>query len=64
VIIITRMRKSNTVTTTLPAVNNEDDIYGAVIVATVARVHPVHLMNVDSAPCGREPTGQINQLGM
>jgi len=30
----------------------------------IARVHPVHLMNADSAPGGRQPTDQINQLGL
>jgi len=31
--------------------NNQDDIYGAVIMAkAIVRVDPVHLMNADSAP--------------
>jgi len=30
----------------------------------IARVHPVHLMNVDWAPGGRQPSDQANQLGL
>jgi len=29
----------------------------------IARVHPVHLMNVDWAPGGRQPSDQANRLG-
>ena len=36
--------------------NNHDNVYGALIMTKViARVHPVHLMNVDWAPGGRQP---------
>jgi len=27
--------------------NNYDNVYGAVIMTAIARVHPVHLMNAD-----------------
>ena len=30
----------------------------------IARVHPVHLMNVDWAPGGRQPPYQANRLGL
>jgi len=30
----------------------------------IARVHPVHLMNVDWAPGGRQPTDQASRLGL
>jgi len=30
----------------------------------IARVHPVHLMNVDWAPGGRQPSEQANRLGL
>ena len=30
----------------------------------IARVHPVHLMNVDWAPGGRQPSDQASQLGL
>jgi len=30
----------------------------------IARVHPVHLMNVDWAPGGRQPPDQANRLGL
>jgi len=29
-----------------------------------ARVHPVHLMNADWAPGGRQPSDQANRLGL
>ena len=36
-----------------------DNFYSAVLVTMVtARVHPVHLMNADWAPGGRQPSGQ------
>jgi len=45
--------------------NNHDNVYGAVIVTKViATVHPVHLMNVDWAPGGRQPSDQANWLGL
>ena len=30
----------------------------------IARVHPVHLMNVDWAPGGRQPSDQASRLGL
>jgi len=27
--------------------NNHDNVYGAVIMTVISRVHPVHLMNAD-----------------
>jgi len=30
----------------------------------IARVHPVHLMNADWAPDGRQPSNQANRLGL
>ena len=30
----------------------------------IARVHPVHLMNVDRAPGGRQPSDQASRLGL
>jgi len=39
--------------------NNYDNVYGAVI---IARVHPVHLMNADWAPGGRQPSDQTNRF--
>jgi len=43
---------------------NQDNVYGAVIMTKViARVHPVHLMNVDWAPGGCQPSDQANWLG-
>ena len=40
-------------------------VYGAVIMTKViARVHPVHLMNVDWAPGSRQPSDQANRLGL
>jgi len=45
--------------------NNYDNVYGAVIMTKViARVHPVHLMNADWAPGGRQPPDQANRLGL
>jgi len=45
--------------------NNNDNVYGAVIMTMVtSRVHPVHLMNADWAPSGRQPSDQANQLGL
>jgi len=40
-----------------------DNVYGAVLMTMVtARVHPVHLMNADWAPGGRQPSDQANRL--
>jgi len=45
--------------------NSHDNVYGAVIMTKViARVHPVHLMNVDLAPGGRQPSDQASRLGL
>ena len=45
--------------------NSHDNVYGAIILTKViARVHPVHLMNVDWAPGGRQPSDQANRLGL
>ena len=44
--------------------NNYDNVYGAVIMTVIARVHPVHLMNADWAPGGRQPSDQTNQFGL
>ena len=44
---------------------NQDNVYGAVIMTKViARVHPVHLMNVDWAPGGCQPSDQASRLGL
>ena len=41
------------------------NVYGAVLMTVVtARVHPVHLMNADWAPGGRQPSDQANRLGL
>jgi len=43
--------------------NSHDNVYGAVIMTKViARVQPVHLMNVDWAPGGRQPSDQVSRL--
>jgi len=45
--------------------NNYDGVYDAIIMTKViARVHPVHLMNADLAPGGRQPADQANRLGL
>ena len=45
--------------------NNHDNVYGVIIMTKViARVHPVYLMNADSAPGGRQSSDQANQLGL
>jgi len=45
--------------------NNHDNVYGAVIMTKViARVNPVHLMKVDRAPGGCQPSDQANRLGL
>ena len=45
--------------------NSHDNVYGAVIMTKViARVRPVHLMNVDWAPGGRQPSDQASRLGL
>ena len=50
---------------TLKTNNNYNNVYGAVIMSKViARVHPVHLMNVDWAPGGRQPSDQACRLGL
>jgi len=42
-----------------------DNVYGAVLMTVVtARVHPVHLMNADWSPGGRQPWDQANRLGL
>ena len=41
------------------ASNNVGKVYGAVI---IERVHPVHLMNADYAPDGRQPSDPASQL--
>jgi len=42
-----------------------DNVYGAVLMTTVtARVHRVHLMTVDWAPGGRQPSDQATRLGL
>ena len=45
--------------------NNHNSVYGGIIVTrkVTARVHPVHLMNVDWAPGGRQPSDQAFDLG-
>ena len=32
--------------------------------SAIARVNPVHMMNADSAPGGRQPSDQANRLGL
>jgi len=45
--------------------NSHDNVYGAVIMTKViARFHPVHLMNADWAPGGRQPSDQASRLGL
>ena len=45
--------------------NNHDNLYGAIIMTKViARVLPVHLMNADWAPGGRQPSDQASRLGL
>jgi len=42
-----------------------DNVYGAILMTMVtARVHPVHLMNADWAPGGRQPSDQASRLGL
>ena len=36
----------------------------AIMTKVIARVHPVHLMNVDWASGGRQPSGQASRLGL
>jgi len=44
--------------------NNHDNVHGALIMTKViARVYPVHLMNVDWAPGDRQPSDQASRLG-
>ena len=41
------------------------NVFGTIIMTEViARVHPVHLMNVDRAPGARQPSDQANRLGL
>ena len=44
--------------------NTNEDVYGAVVMARSLRVHPVHLMNADWAPDGRQPSNEANRLGL
>ena len=45
--------------------NSHYNVYGVVIMTKViARVHPVHLMNVDLAPGGHQPSDQASRLGL
>ena len=45
--------------------NSHENVYGAVsMTKVIARVHPVHLMNVDRAPGGRQPSDQASRLGL
>jgi len=45
--------------------NSHENVYGAIIMTKViARVHPVHLMNVDWAPGGCQPSDQASRLGL
>jgi len=44
--------------------NIADNVYRAVIMTVIARVHPVHLMNADWAPGGRQPSDQTNRFGL
>ena len=45
--------------------NNYDGVYDAIIMTKViVRVHPVHLMNADWAPGGRQHSDQANRLGL
>jgi len=45
--------------------NNYDNVYGATIMTKVfVRVHPVHLMNVNWALGGCQPSDQGNRLGL
>ena len=32
--------------------------------SAIVRVHPVHMMNADSAPDGRQPSDQASRLGL
>jgi len=45
--------------------NSSANIYDAVIMTkAIARLHPVHLMNADLAPGGRQLSDQAKQLGL
>ena len=45
--------------------NSYDSVYGDVIITKViVRVHPVHLMNVDWVPGGRQSSDQASQPGL
>ena len=49
----------------LLTINNHDNVYGAVIMTKViVRVHPVHLMNADWAPFGRQPSDEASWFGL
>jgi len=57
--------KTSKMQTTIRNNNSHDNVYGAVIMTKViARVHPVHRMNVDWAPGGRQPSDQASRLGL
>jgi len=57
----TRRPRERTLLLLLIIIN--DSVYGAVLMTMVtARVHPVHLMNADWAPGGRQPSDQANRL--
>jgi len=45
--------------------NSHNNVYGTVIMTKIiARVQQVHLMNVNWAPRGRQPSDQANRLGL
>jgi len=44
--------------------NNHDSVYGAIIRPVIVRIHPVHLMNVDWVPGGRQPSDQASRFGL
>jgi len=47
-----------------PNNNNNDNVYGAVIVAqATARVHPVHMMNVERRQAAADPQTRPNDPG-
>ena len=43
---------------------NHDNVDAAVIMTIIARVHPVHLINVSCAPGGCQPSDQASRLGL
>ena len=45
--------------------NNKGNVYGAInMTIAFARVHLVHVMYTDSAPGGRQTSGQANRFGL